>query len=126
MVIPKFQNTLAWEQAQLLMQPIYIRVVDNIRKQLEVSSWRGTYTEVQEPIPGYHLCLSHEDQTVEVDLWELCFQVCLTGYPQQGETTTETVQVDTSLIDEEGQVDWVSLDVKTNRVITQVFANLPT
>ncbi len=29
---PTFKNRLAWEQAQILMQPAMLRVVDNIRK----------------------------------------------------------------------------------------------
>lgn len=40
---PKFANTQAWQQANLLMQPAFIRVIDNIRKQLETSDWRGSY-----------------------------------------------------------------------------------
>ena len=60
---PTFKTRLAWEQAQVLMQPALLRVVDNIRKQLESSDWRGTYKEVSKPIPGYHLCLTRrEDQ----------------------------------------------------------------
>ena len=53
---PTFKNTLAWEQAQVLMQPAMLRVVDNIRKEIENSHWKGTYKEVTAPIPGYHLC----------------------------------------------------------------------
>jgi hypothetical protein len=45
--MPKFANTRAWEQAELLMQPTFIRVIDNIGKQLETSHWKGTYQEVQ-------------------------------------------------------------------------------
>lgn len=38
---------LAWQQAELLMQPAFIRVIDNIGKQLEQSFWKGTYQEIQ-------------------------------------------------------------------------------
>jgi hypothetical protein len=47
-MLPKFASTTAWQQAELLMQPVFIRVIDNLRKELEQSSWRGTYRE--EPI----------------------------------------------------------------------------
>lgn len=43
---PKISNSVAWQQAELLMQPAFIRVVDNIRKLLDVSSWTGTYQDV--------------------------------------------------------------------------------
>ena len=44
---PHFGNTVAWQQAELLMQPAFIRLIDNIRKQLEQSAWKGTYQDVQ-------------------------------------------------------------------------------
>jgi len=50
---PKFKDITAWEQAQLLMQPAFIRVLDNLRKQLENSLWKGTYTEIQDPYRKY-------------------------------------------------------------------------
>jgi hypothetical protein len=45
--MPRFANALAWDQAELLMQPTLIRVIDNLGKQLEQSTWKGTYTETQ-------------------------------------------------------------------------------
>ena len=125
---PKFKTVLAWEQAQLLMQPAYIRVIDNIRKQLEQSSWKGTYQEVTTPYPGYHLCLSRQDHSVEVDIWELCFRVCFLEYDlnQTHISGSEAVpvEVDTRLIDETG-VDWQLLETKAQQVVRQVFNNLP-
>lgn len=129
---PKFKTALAWEQAQLLMQPAFIRVIDNIRKQLDESSWQGTYQEIQTPYPGYLLCLTQGDRSVKVDLWSLCFQVCFLDYnPAQiqivdeTEETTQEIEVDTSLIDETGDVDWHRLETKTQQLVKEVFANLP-
>ncbi|MFH7026137.1 MAG: hypothetical protein ACHBN1_12205 [Heteroscytonema crispum UTEX LB 1556] len=158
---PRISNSDAWQQAELLMQPAFIRVVDNIRKQLDVSLWTGTYEDVliwpagtsdetkamvtgllQEmeaatpeqaaeirkslaklptPHPGYHLRLQRQEQVVNVDLWELCYQVCFLGYSPEN----EVVDIDTSLIDETGEVDWQLLEVKTKRLVGQVFASLP-
>lgn len=158
---PKISNSVAWQQAELLMQPAFIRVVDNIRKLLDVSSWTGTYQdvliwptgttdetkaivtkllqdleavtpeqalEIREtlsrlpmPHPGYHLCLQRQDQQISIDLWELCYQVCFREYIPGN----ETVNIDTSLIDENGEVDWQRLEVKTKELVEQVFANLP-
>lgn len=44
---PKFTNPETWQQAELLMQPTFIRVIDNIRKCLESSDWDGAYKNVQ-------------------------------------------------------------------------------
>lgn len=46
MTTPKFQDLVTWQQAEILMQPAFIRLVDNLRKQLEQSIWKGTYEEV--------------------------------------------------------------------------------
>ncbi|MEB3357685.1 MAG: hypothetical protein VKK04_13235 [Synechococcales bacterium] len=45
-MVPKFSDTRTWQQAELLMQPAFIRVIDNIRKHLDQSPWRGTYRDV--------------------------------------------------------------------------------
>lgn len=164
--MPKFQDMVAWQQAELLMQPAFIRLIDNIRKQLDESAWKGTYENVpvwaetvteaekarvnqlqaelqgatpdrveeleQElsqlpaPYPGYLLCLSHQDEKVTVDLWELCYKICFQGYDYpEGESAQSDVRVDLSLFDETGDVDWIALDEKAHQVVAQVFATLP-
>ncbi len=143
------------------MQPAFIRVVDNIRKHLDISSWKGTYHDVlvwpasitdetkaivtrllQEmetatpqqadeiretlarlpmPHPGYHLLLQRQEQEISVDLWELCYQVCFLDYTSE----YEAADIDTSLIDDAGEVDWLRLEAKTRELVEQVFNNLP-
>lgn len=49
---PKFATALAWEQANLMMQPALIRVIDNIRKHLDEAEWTGTYENVLRFPPG--------------------------------------------------------------------------
>lgn len=162
---PKINDSVTWQQAEILMQPAFIRVVDNIRKQLDVSSWIGTYHEVliwpgnitdetkamvtnllQEmetatpeqadkirktlshlpvPHPGYHLRLQRQEQQITIDLWDLCYQVCFINYSPDA-VNAEAVEIDTSLIDEIGEVDWQHLEVKTKELVEQVFTNLPT
>ena len=64
---PKFKTRIAWEKAQILMQPSLIRILDNIRKQLDTSSWQGSYQEINHPIPGYILCLTNGKNQKEID-----------------------------------------------------------
>ncbi len=124
---PKIKNTIAWQQAELLMQPALIRLIDNLRKKLEESVWQATYEEVQLPVPGYQLCLQHQDQQIRVNMWELCYQICFSNY-RHSHAAMESVEVDidTSLIDETtGDVDWNRLDEKAKQVVEEVFASLP-
>ncbi|MGV2827431.1 hypothetical protein [Myxosarcina sp. GI1(2024)] len=128
---PTFKTRLAWEQARILMQPAMLRVVDNIRKELEVSDWKGSYREVNEPIPGYHLCLSKPEHQIEVDVWELCYQVCFQEYNpvrhlfSQADTRPYKVEIDTRLLDDLGEIDWQLLESKAQQSVRQVFASLP-
>jgi hypothetical protein len=45
-MLPKISNSSLWQQAEILMQPAFIRIIDNLRKQLDVSPWKGTYQDV--------------------------------------------------------------------------------
>lgn len=122
---------LAWEQAQVLMQPAFIRTIDNVRKQLDNSQWQGSYKEISEPLPGYHLCLSHQERAIEVDLWDLCYQVCFSNYHpdikdefDRVDSNSYEVEIDTRLIDETGDIDWHLLEAKTQQLVKEIFDNL--
>lgn len=163
----KFANTLSWDQAELLMQPTFIRVIDNIGKQLDQSTWKGTYTDIQvwaegtsdatkalvaqlqeqlataepadaeaiqtqleqlpKPYPGYLLCLEQGDRKVTVDIWQLCYQTCFRNYSPVLNAMDENliVEIDTSLIDETGDVNWLRLDNKAKQLVEQIFSSLP-
>ncbi len=123
---PKITSPIAWKQAELLMQPAMIRVLDNIRKQLEESPWTGTYQNVEVPIPGYQLILEHQGEQKSVDIWELCYQICFVNYPPaHTPMQSQEVVIDTSLIEEDtGDVDWNRLDTKASQLIQEIFANL--
>jgi len=123
---PKFKDIVTWEQAQLLMQPAFIRILAQVGKQLEDSSWKATYKDVQTPIPGHELCLEKNDHLICVHLWELCFQVCFRNYtPTHSELESQEVEIDTSLIDEAGEVDWQRLNDKAEKLVAQLLADLP-
>jgi hypothetical protein len=160
---PKFPNPTAWHQAEILMQPAFIRVIDNIRKQLEQTTWKGSYeselhwpeatseatkaqvlslqeqlqatkseeeaiaieeqlAQLPQPFATYLLRLENQDHTQEVDLWQLCYQICFRNYgPQQDSLRDQVIEIDTTLLDDSGAVDWQRLDQKTKHIIAQIF-----
>jgi hypothetical protein len=127
-MIPKFTRELAWQQAEFLMQPIYIRIIDRIRQHSEASStWQVSYEEVQIPHPSHYLCLQSGDRQLQFDIWDLCYQVCFINYHgSHSDRESQLVEVDTSLIDMEAQTaNWHRLDDKANEIITSIFENLP-
>jgi hypothetical protein len=124
---PKFANELAWQQADFLMQPIYIRIIDRIRQHGEVSTWEVSYEEVRDPQPINYLCLQSGDKQLKYDIWDLCYQVCFLNYDgSHSEIESQLVEIDTSLIDMEAETpDWVRLDNKAKDVVARIFNNLP-
>lgn len=104
------------------MQPTLIRTIDNLRKQLEESSWTGTYREVQEPFPGYKLDLERGDRKETIDIWDLCYQICFRNYqPTHATEESYEVEIDTSLLDDNGEVDWSRLDAKAQSIVADIF-----
>jgi hypothetical protein len=121
---PKFADELAWQQAELLMQPAYIRLVDQIRRQTEENSdVTVSYTEVTEPYPSNLLCLNKDDRDLQVDIWQLCFQICFTNFEEIRVNPELAAQIDTGLFDpDSAEVDWTKLDNKARETVAQVFA----
>lgn len=115
---PKFKNIKEYEKAQLLMQPIFIRVLDNIRKYAESEQWETSYTEINEPFPSYLLTLKKEDKLLKYNVWNLCFKICFKNYQIE---QIEPVEIDDNLIDEKGEVDWHNLEDKTQILIKTIF-----
>ncbi len=133
-MIPIFKNATDWEQAERLMQPSLIRVIDNLRKQLEESVWKGTYQDIETPYPGHLLQLIYQDHQYAIAVWDLCFQVCFLDYQapisENGDIHAENqeqkeVTIDTSLFGENGEIDWQKLESKTQTIIQTLFQNLP-
>jgi len=153
-----------WQQVELLMQPALIRLIDNIRKQLERSDWSGTYRTIEnwpegttpevqakvlqlqqqleaatpeqsaelsdaladlpQPELIYQLCLQKQDHQFEVSLWDLCYEICLRHYSPPAEHPLEEAEVDDTLIDQAGEVDWYRLDAKARQTVEKLFNQL--
>lgn len=119
---PKFRDQITWTKAELLMQPILIRVIDNLRKAVDNSQWQGKYQEIETPLPGYQLILTKDHSTVKVDIWQLCFQICFSNYPLG--IGNEFVEIDANLIEDTGEISWEHLEAKTKGIINNIFSNL--
>jgi len=121
--LPQIKDLVTWQQAELVMQPAFIRIVDHIRQNLESCAWRESYQEITEPSPQYLLCLQLQDQQVQVDLWQLCYEICFKNYSP--EKDDQEVEIDRSLIDSQGDIDWENLDRKAKILVNAVFTSLP-
>lgn len=123
---PKFKTSSAWDQAEKLLQPAFIRVVDNLRTYLEDSPWTGDYEEITEPYPGYILRIKQGNHEATVNLWDLCYRVCFVEYPTAAVVGDSCeVDIDIQLFEASGAVDWLKLEQKTKNLIQQIFDQLP-
>ncbi|WP_404784791.1 hypothetical protein [Altericista sp. CCNU0014] len=83
--------------------------------------------DLPQPIPVYLLHLEKGEKTRTMNLWELCYQICLGSYSPQIERADfveidlDTAPPDASLFDAFGEVDWMRLDQKAAGVIQAAF-----
>ncbi|MEA5465000.1 hypothetical protein [Leptothoe sp. PORK10 BA2] len=158
--MPQFATSQDQRYAQALMQPALIRIIDNIRKQLDISDWQGSYrddmcwpteataeqkqqylaiqemletatpeehdqlqaTLAQLPSPEhlYTLCLTKQEQQQEIDVWQLCYRLCNTTDTMDGPITVDTRLLDLDM----GDIDWIALDQKAQRLVAEAFQAL--
>jgi hypothetical protein len=157
----------ARQLAMALMQPTFIRVIDQLRLAQERSDWVGKYETMQawppqttpqeqaevlwlydrregaatedlididrqledlpQPIPVYLLHLTKAGQTKTLNVWELCYSICLTDYQPQlqraeyVEVPATAMRPDDTLFDETGDIDWATLDKKTAQAVQAAF-----
>jgi hypothetical protein len=116
---PQIPDERSWHQAELLMQPAFIRLVDHIRQLSESSPWESSYEQQEQSHTIYLLHLTQGAQRFTIDFWGLCYRVCFQNY----DPSQVTVTIDQTLLTEDGQVHWSNLDHKTQNLINAVFAN---
>ena len=125
---PTFKNTIDWEKADILMQPAFIRVMDNLRKELEKTNLVATYEDIQAPFPGYQLILTKENDSVSISIWEICFQVCFTDYQFSSNNSSQAsimVEIDENLFNGDNEINWQQLEIKTQQTIQTIINNFP-
>ena len=120
MKLPKIKTQIEYDKAQILMQPTFIRVLDNIRQESESLNWLISYEEIKEPFPGYIVCLQKDDYQIKKNIWQLCFEVCFVNYSED-QDKNEEVQTDQSLFDQDGELNWQKLENKTKILVKSLF-----
>jgi hypothetical protein len=163
-VKPQITDLDTWNQAEKLLQPAFIRLLDNFRKALESSLWQSHYediatwpddttamqkeqdeqliakldhakpnevqeiehllAQIPEPAMAYELQLSRDGQTLNFDMWQLCYQVCFCNYVPGVPGETQAVAIDAMLLDDEGEVDWAALDNKVKAIVERIVHDL--
>lgn len=88
--------------------------------------------KLAEPQMLYLLQLNHGNVQQQINLWELCYQVCFADYTptlersQIADFPLDEIQVDATLWDADAEIDWERLDHKVGSIVDQLFAHLAT
>lgn len=115
---PQFKTALDYEKANILMQPVFIRVVDNIRKEAEDNNWQINYEEINEPFPSHILTQTKGNLVKKTNVWFICFQVCFDKFDIE---QNEPVQIDSKLVSDVGELNWDEIENKTKTIVTKLF-----
>ncbi len=128
-----YEDIATWPEGTTLEQQqqrdVILQQLDRARPD-EVPALEAALAALPEPAMAYRLNLSRDDQLVQFDLWQLCYQVCFQNYvPGSSEATgseaTDEVEIDETLLDDYGEVDWGALDIKVQQVVGQLMDRLP-
>jgi hypothetical protein len=83
--------------------------------------------DLPQPIPVYLLHLTKAGQTRILNVWELCYSICLAEYQPQlqraeyVEVSAEAMRPDDTLLDVTGDINWAKLDQKTAQAVQAAF-----
>lgn len=88
--------------------------------------------DLAQPQMLYLLHLHHGHCQRQINLWELCYQICFADYEPVLERShiadfpLDQIEVDPTLFDAEAEIDWDQLDHKVGRIVNHLFAQLAT
>jgi hypothetical protein len=83
------------------------------------------------PVPMYWLAIAYPEQPLRVNLWELCYQVCLEHYTPNysnaslSQPDLSHAQIDATILDDQSEIDWAQLDQKAAVVVQKLMNSLP-
>ena len=82
------------------------------------------------PIPVYQLEIWRDEAHQRVNMWELCYQICLCQYEPVFEAESLTspslaeFPFDSKLLSETEEIDWVYLDQRAAQVVSRLLETL--
>ena len=84
-----------------------------------------------QPVPLYRLEIEQQQEKILMNMWELCYQICLQKYkPKLQRMQVEApnlsgYKLDQSLWESSNDIDWEGLDRKAQKVVARMIQSLP-
>lgn len=131
----QYETTYAWPEgttpdAKAEVLWLYDKLEGAAKSASDQADIECQLEELPQPVPVYLLHLEKENQRRTINLWELCYQICLEDYAPEieskgfAEVSLDQAKPDRCLFEDSGEVDWVRLDRKTAGVIQAAFQAL--
>ncbi|MEM6501819.1 MAG: hypothetical protein AAF685_08280 [Cyanobacteria bacterium P01_C01_bin.89] len=130
----KYEEEWAWPEGTTEETKTRIKLLEQQLKDAEKVGDMETVDEVQgalnaqpQPQPLYTFHLKKGDRTAMIDLWQICYRICFQDYAARAALSTGdrvSVDVDESLFETGGDIDWQRLDEKAKTEITTFFKQL--
>ena len=82
-----------------------------------------------QPVPLYRLEIEQNDEKTYINMWELCYQICLQKYkPQLQRMQVEapnlsSYKLDKTLWESNHSIDWEALNQKAKKVVARLAQN---
>lgn len=83
-----------------------------------------------QPVPLYRLDITYQETVLAINMWQLCYQICLQDYePQLKDMSIQSpdldgAKLDHALIDHDGEIAWEPLNQKAQLVVSQLIESI--
>ena len=83
-----------------------------------------------QPVPLYELEVELDNEKVHLNMWELCYQICLQKYRpnlqrmQVDAPNLSSYKLDKSLWESQSSIDWEALNTKAQKVVKSLLKTL--
>ncbi|MEM9136246.1 MAG: hypothetical protein AAGB01_02690 [Cyanobacteria bacterium P01_F01_bin.42] len=86
--------------------------------------------ELPQPIPLYRLEITDQSSVPTINMWQLCYQICLKDYTPQLQDMSLMApdlnqnDIDSRLTDQDGEIDWDCLNQNAQLVVEKLIASI--
>ena len=122
------EETTEEMKARIKLLEQQLKEAEKVGDMPRVDEIQGALDALPQPQPLYTFHLQKGDRRAMIDLWQVCYRICFKDYAARAALSTGdrvAVDVDTTLLGDDGDVDWQRLDQKAKEEVDAFFERLP-
>lgn len=121
------EGTTEETRARIKLLEQQLKDAEKVGDMPRVDDIQGALDALPQPQPLYTFHLNKGDRAAMIDLWQICYRICFKDFAARAALSTGdrvSVDVDESLFESEGEINWQRLDEKAKTEIAAFFARL--